>query len=176
MKAGDQRSRSLRERREREAVDAHYERIAVARGILPPRSRLLFFFKPRAYVLLLEDEPGVFDVARIAVEGWEGKLALCFMSPLDALIEGARIGKPGLRYDIAWAAAIGHNPFRTADGSAAAALHVSWMGEANRLLLTQEGEPVHICKVLEMDSAAEARKPGEFGVDADTHRDVEHAV
>jgi hypothetical protein len=137
---------------------------------------LLFFFKPRAYVLLLEDEPGVFDVARIAVEGWEGKLALCFMSPLDALIEGARIGKPGLRYDIAWAAAIGHNPFRTADGSAAAALHVSWMGEANRLLLTQEGEPVHICKVLEMDSAAEARKPGEFGVDADTHRDVEHAV
>jgi hypothetical protein len=109
--AGDQHSRSLRERREREAVDAHYERIAVARGLLPPRSRLLFFFKPRAYVLLLEDEPGVFDVARIAVEGWEGKLALCFMSPLDALIEGARIGKPGLRYDIAWAAAIGAQSF-----------------------------------------------------------------
>lgn len=54
---------------------------------------------------------------------------------------------------------VGRNPFRTADGSVTAALHVSWLGEANWLLLTPDGEPVHLCKVLEEAAATERYEP-----------------
>ena len=55
-----------------------------------------FFTSPPVYVLTYEHRPGDLRVATEKAD--DGGAILCFLSPLDALIEAARITQLGLAY------------------------------------------------------------------------------
>lgn len=172
-KAGDEHTKWLQERQRRKDADAKYVQILRARGELPPQQPLPYFSDPQGYVLMQEVEPCMWDIVRIPVEGWSGMVVLCFMSPLDALIEGAYRAKPGLRYEVACAGGIGTKRFLAKDGSAVAALHLSWLAHEGRLLQTPGGMQCRYYRLLQEARGPDGREPEQFGVDADALDELE---
>lgn len=169
---GDEHTRRLKERAEEKEDNEKCVQIARDRGLMPPQGLLPYFSETSAYVLSFEVEPRVFDFARIEMGGWGGQLMQVFMSPIDALIAGAFRTKPGLRYNVAWAGAVGCKRFLAADGSAVAALHVSWLAHAGQLLLRPDGIPCSCSRVIR-SAASGGDEPEKFEVDARSHAELD---
>ncbi|MGF6606391.1 hypothetical protein OKW45_001291 [Paraburkholderia sp. WSM4175] len=97
-----------------------------------------FFVSPPAWVLVHEDAGGELRVA--TESAGEGRAILCFLSPLDALIETARFAQLGETYHVAPAAHFDGGLFRDADGRGlVACIHAGWPTQGGRILLRPGG-------------------------------------
>ncbi|RAR64044.1 hypothetical protein C7401_105313 [Paraburkholderia unamae] len=97
-----------------------------------------FFISPPAWVLVHEDANGKL---RVATESYdEGRAVLCFLSPLDAMIEAARFAHLGQTYRVTPAARLDGGHFRDADGRGlVACIHAGWPTQDGRILLRPGG-------------------------------------
>ncbi len=120
-----------------------------------------FFTAPKTWLLQVEREPGVLDFA-LEVQP-EGKALVCFLSPVDAHIEGLMRAKPGMRYYVndAWAA---HETwFLREPGLLMAFLHLAWVSQSGRMLSRPSGAPCRYFRPLH--KSVEGDGPFTFDVD-----------
>jgi hypothetical protein len=97
-----------------------------------------FFVSPPAWVLVHEPALGELRVATESAD--EGRAILCFLSPLDALIEAARFAQLGLAYHVMPAAQLDSRCFRDADGRGlVTSIHAGWPTQGGRILLRPGG-------------------------------------
>ncbi|WP_322104741.1 hypothetical protein [Paraburkholderia sp. J41] len=128
-----------------------------------------FFVSPPAWVLAHEPAPGALRIATESAD--EGRAVLCFLSPLDALIEAARLAQLGQAYHVMPAAQLDGSLFRDADGRGlVACIHAGWPTYAGRILLRlggalgRYGQTIHIW----------ANDPPWFEVDPATVEMIDH--
>ena len=97
-----------------------------------------FFVSPPAWVLVNEVATGE---PRVATESDdEGRAVLCFLSPLDALIEAARFSQLGEVYHVMPAAQLGGGLFQDADGRGlVACVHLGGPTRGGRILTRPGG-------------------------------------
>lgn len=97
-----------------------------------------FFVSPPAWVLVHEGVSGELRVATEILD--EGRAILCFLSPLDALIEAARFAQLGSLYHVMPAAQLDGGLFRDADGRGlVACIHTGWPTQGERIVLRPGG-------------------------------------
>jgi hypothetical protein len=97
-----------------------------------------FFVSPPAWVLVNEAATGELRVATESDD--EGRAILCFLSPLDALIEAARFAQLGQAYHVMLAACLDGSLFRDADGRGlVACIHAGWPTKADAFCCVQAG-------------------------------------
>jgi len=98
-----------------------------------------FFINPRAFVLTMEIEPGRHQLLTERYDENHG--LLCFLSPMDAHIEGTLRARPGLSYSVLSTWSLSEKSFLTDNGLLVALLHLGWSARDGRLLLHQDGTP-----------------------------------
>jgi hypothetical protein len=105
-----------------------------------------FFIDPQAFILLVESEPGQYQYV---TESWDDNEALlCFLSPMDAHIEGTFRARPGLEYTIMSTWSLPERLFLGSNGLLAVILHLAWSAHEGRLLLGPDGLPRRYCGPL----------------------------
>jgi hypothetical protein len=129
-----------------------------------PPSNYPFFNDPPVYVVLLGTGPD--GSCEFAIENTpECDAILCFLSPVDAAIEGMLRAKPGLGYEVRSALHIPERYFLTTDGGdLLLMLHLAWIALDGRMLLRPSGMPGRLWRPLLKD--ARAGMPVRFEVDA----------
>jgi hypothetical protein len=124
-------------------ADEKFERIMRERGQWPADRSYPFFREPPVYVVLLETAPG--GSCEFAFERTpDCEAIVCFLSPVDAAIEGMLRAKTGLRYDVRPASRIPERYFLTGDGNLMLMLHLSWAALDGRLLFRASGIPIRL--------------------------------
>ncbi|QIN61599.1 hypothetical protein SBC1_15930 [Caballeronia sp. SBC1] len=98
-----------------------------------------FFINPRAFVLSIEIEPGQHQLVTEGDDQHHG--LLCFLSPMDAHIEGTFRARPGLSYSVLSTWSLSEKSFLADNGLLVAVLHLGWSARNGRLLLRQDGIP-----------------------------------
>jgi hypothetical protein len=155
---------------DREAEE-RFERIMRERGQMPPDNYPLFR-DPPVYVVLLATEPNgrstEFAIERMP----ECEAVLCFLSPVDAAIEGELRATPGLGYQVWPASRTPERYFRTADGDLTLMLHLAWLALDGRLLVRDSGIPCRLWRALFADG--QAGMPARFEVDAPALDEVDY--
>ncbi len=97
-----------------------------------------FFVSPPAWVLVHQPAPGELRIATESAD--EGRAILCFLSPLDALIEATRFAQLGSVYYVMPAAQLDGSCFRDADGRGlVACIHAGWPTQGGRIVLRAGG-------------------------------------
>ncbi|QBQ96967.1 hypothetical protein [Paraburkholderia pallida] len=128
-----------------------------------------FFVSPPAWVLVHEPTPGESHVATESAD--EGRAILCFLSPLDALIEVARFAQLGQMYHVMPAAHLDGGLFRDADGRGlVACIHAGWPTYAGRILLRPGGALGRYDQMIHIW----ANDPPWFEVDPATLKMIDH--
>ncbi|HZZ06633.1 MAG TPA: hypothetical protein VFE81_27595 [Paraburkholderia sp.] len=123
-----------------------------------------FFTAPQVWLLQVEREPGELEVVTERLP--EGEAPLCFMSPVDAHIEGIFRAKPGLRYYVIEASNLTERWFLRTNGLLVALLHLAWVGQSGRVMLRPSGKP---CRFLRTwIEAADGKPPFAFELDGGT--------
>lgn len=98
-----------------------------------------FFTSPQVWALQVEREPGTIEVVTETLP--EGEAPVCFLSPVDAHIEGLLRAKPGLRYYLVDTSFAHESYFRRSNGLLVALLHLAWVGHSGRMMLRPSGKP-----------------------------------
>jgi hypothetical protein len=97
-----------------------------------------FFVSPPAWVLVNEAATGELRVATESDD--ERRAILCFLSPLNALVEAARFSQLGRAYHVMPAAQLDGELFQDADGRGLlACVHLGWPTQDGRILLRSGG-------------------------------------
>jgi hypothetical protein len=97
-----------------------------------------FFVSPPAWALVNEAATGELRVATESDD--DGRAILCFLSPLDALIEAARFSQLGQAYHVMPAAQLDCGLFQDADGRGLlACVHLGWPTHHGRILTRPGG-------------------------------------
>jgi len=144
--------------------EERFERIMRARGELPP-GNYPYFRDPPVHVVLLETGPD--GSCEYAIERTpDHEAILCFLSPVDAMMEGILRAKPGLRYKVQPAAQVAQHYFLTLDHCLTLTLHLAWLASDGRVLVRGSGAPCRLFRALRKD--ASQGMPVRFEVDADS--------
>jgi hypothetical protein len=133
----------------------------------PDRERHPFFVDLPAYVLTFEDAEGA---TRIVTEHTTcGRVILCYLSPVDALIEVLQFSRIGQQFDVMPAQWVPQDAFRDADGRGLIAdVHLGWPVVNGRLLLRPGGAPGGYTRLMHHW----AHEPLRFEFDANTLAEV----
>jgi hypothetical protein len=102
------------------------------------RNQVSFFCRLPAYVVIHEDDDG--GLCAVAEQTDQGRAILCFLSPIDAMIEAARYTSLGPPHRVMVASEIDPRLFRDADGRGLIAqIHLGWPSLDGRIVLRQSG-------------------------------------
>jgi hypothetical protein len=102
------------------------------------RNQVSFFCRLPAYVVIHEGDDGDVRVAGEQTE--QGRAVLCFLSPIDAMIEAAHYTSLGPSHRVMVASEVDRRLFRDTDGRGLIAeIHLGWPSLNGRILLRQCG-------------------------------------